>query len=199
MRTVSKRQVDKRGLLCMFRQQPVVEGDDVVQANTYHRLQSVHNRRWHLGFNHRNSSLSMIKGTSHRGALPRRGKFFNPKICDFKFFAGEFRTADSEGPEIWDGVFDLLQRNNMVSKAVDLNNMDVGADDLKADIDKIVNKSKQVMISSAQKEFLQQQKVLRRKSARSRNRIRHARHKKPRLNREKKNLLKRSKKPISKS
>jgi len=199
VRTVSKRQVDKRGLLCMFRQQPVVEGDDVVQANTYHRLQSVHNRRWHLGFNHRNSSLSMIKGTSHRGALPRRGKFFNPKICDFKFFAGEFRTADSEGPEIWDGVFDLLQRNNMVSKAVDLNNMDVGADDLKADIDKIVNKSKQVMISSAQKEFLQQQKVLRRKSARSRNRIRHARHKKPRLNREKKNLLKRSKKPISKS
>jgi len=199
VRTVSKRQVDKRGLLCMFRQQPVVEGDDVVQANTYHRLQSVHNRRWHLGFNHRNSSLSMIKGTSHRGALPRRGKFFNPKLCDFKFFAGEFRTADSEGPEIWDGVFDLLQRNNMVSKAVDLNNMDVGPDDLKADIDKIVNKSKQVMISSAQKEFLQQQKVLRRKSARSRNRIRHARHKKPRLNREKKNLLKRSKKPISKS
>jgi len=199
VRTVSKRQVDKRGLLCMFRQQPVLEGDDVVETNTYHRLQSVHNRRWHLGFNHRNSSLSMIKGTSHRGALPRRGKFFNPKICDFKFFAGEFRTADSEGPEIWDGVFDLLQRNNMVSKAVDLNNMDVGADDLKADIDKIVNKSKQVMISSAQKEFLQQQKVLRRKSARSRNRIRHARHKKPRLNREKKNLLKRSKKPISKS
>jgi len=198
VRTVSKRQVDKRGLLCMFRQQPVLEGDDVVETNTYHRLQSVHNRRWHLGFNHRNSSLSMIKGTSHRGALPRRGKFFNPKICDFKFFAGEFRTADSDGPEIWDGVFDLIQKNNMVSKAVDLNNLDVGAE-LQADIDKIVNKSKQVMISSAQKEFLQQQKVLRRKSARSRNRIRHARHKKPRLNREKKNLLKRSKKPISKS
>jgi len=199
VRTVSKRQVDKRGLLCMFRQQPVLEGDDVVETNTYHRLQSVHNRRWHLGFNHRNSSLSMIKGTSHRGALPRRGKFFNPKICDFKFFAGEYRTADSDGPEIWDGVFDLIQKNNMVSKAVDLNNLDVDAVELQADIDKIVNKSKQVMISSAQKEFLQQQKVLRRKSARSRNRIRHARHKKPRLNREKKNLLKRSKKPISKS
>jgi len=199
VRTVSKRQVDKRGLLCMFRQQPVLEGDDVVETNTYHRLQSVHNRRWHLGFNHRNSSLSMIKGTSHRGALPRRGKFFNPKICDFKFFAGEYRTADSDGPEIWDGVFDLIQKKNMVSKAVDLNNLDVDAVELQADIDKIVNKSKQVMISSAQKEFLQQQKVLRRKSARNRNRIRHARHKKPRLNREKKNLLKRSKKPISKS
>ena len=192
--------MDKRGLLCMFRQQPVMEGDDVVQANTYHRLQSVHNRRWHLGFNHRNSSLSMIKGTSHRGALPRRGKFFDPRICDFKFFAGEFRTTASDGPEIWDGVFDLIQRNKMVSKAVDLNYLDVGADDLKAGIDRVVNNSKQhVMISSAQKEFLQQQKILRRNSARNRNRIRHARHKKPRLNREKKNLLKRSKKPISKS
>merc|ERR1719430_551878 len=121
------------------------------------------------------------------------------KYVTLNFFAGEYRTADSDGPEIWDGVFDLIQKNNMVSKAVDLNNLDVDAVELQADIDKIVNKSKQVMISSAQKEFLQQQKVLRRKSARSRNRIRHARHKKPRLNREKKNLLKRSKKPISKS
>jgi len=201
VRTVSKRQVDKRGLLCMFYQQPVVEGDDVVQANTYHRLQSVHNRRWHLGFDHRNSSLSMIKGTPHRGALPRRGKFYSPKKCDFKFFAGEFRTANSDGAEIWDGVFDLINkkkmvsnRNNMVSKAVDLNSMDVNTND----IDKIVKSNKKQVISSAQKEFLQQQKVLR-KSARYRNRIRHARHKKPRLNREKKNLLKRSKKPISKS
>lgn len=198
VRTVSKRQVDKRGLLCMFRQQPVEEADDLVEANTYHRLQSVHNRRWHLGFDHKNSSLSMIKGTPHRGALPRRGKFFNPKKCDFKFFAGEYRTKNSDGEEVWDGVFDLVDRNSMVSKAVDLNNVEVSTNELRSDRDKVVENSKKV-ISSALKEALQQQKVLRRKSLKYRNRIRHARHKKPRLNREKKNLLKRSKKPISKS
>eukprot|EP00090_Calanus_glacialis_P014204 TRINITY_DN22925_c0_g1_i1.p1 TRINITY_DN22925_c0_g1~~TRINITY_DN22925_c0_g1_i1.p1 ORF type:complete len:334 (-),score=46.73 TRINITY_DN22925_c0_g1_i1:605-1606(-) len=197
VRTVSKRQVDKRGLLCMFRQQPVDEGDDVVEANTFHRLQSVHNRRWHLGFDHKNSSLSMIKGTTHRGALPRRGKFFNPKKCDFKFFAGEYRIKNSD--EIWDGVFDLVDRNSMVSKAVDLNNVEVSTNELRTGGDKVVKNSKQKVISSALKEALQQQKVLRRKSLKYRNRIRHARHKKPRLNREKKNLLKRSKKPISKS
>jgi len=197
VRTVSKRQVDKRGLLCMFRQQPVVEGEDVVEANTYHRLQSVHNRRWHLGFNHRNSSLSLIKGTTHRGALPRPGKFFNPKKCDFKFFAGEFRTVSSEGSELWDGVFDLINmRNNMVSKAVD--KVAVSTNEEVAGTNRVVKNNRKV-ISSARKEYLQQQKVLRRQSSRYRNRIRHARHKKPRLNREKKNLLKRSKKPISKS
>jgi len=198
VRTVSKRQVDKRGLLCMFRQQPVDEGDDVVESNTFHRLQSVHNGRWHLGFDHKNSSLSMIKGTPHRGALPRRGKFFNPKKCDFKFFAGEFRTINSDGGELWDGVFDLIKRNNMVSKAVDLNNVKVGTNELRSNIDIVVKNSRKKVISSAQKEALQQQKVLR-KSIKYRNRIRHARHKKPRLNREKKNLLKRRKKPISKS
>ena len=181
----------------MFRQQPVDEGDDVVEANTFHRLQSVHNRRWHLGFDHKNSSLSMIKGTTHRGALPRRGKFFNPKKCDFKFFAGEYRIKNSD--EIWDGVFDLVDRNSMVSKAVDLNNVEVSTNELRTGGDKVVKNSKQKVISSALKEALQQQKVLRKKSLKYRNRIRHARHKKPRLNREKKNLLKRSKKPISKS
>lgn len=182
----------------MFRQQPVVEGEDVVEANTYHRLQSVHNRRWHLGFNHRNSSLSLIKGTTHRGALPRPGKFFNPKKCDFKFFAGEFRTVNSEGSELWDGVFDLInmRNNNMVSKAVD--NVAGSTNEQVAGSNRIVKNNRKV-ISSARKEYLQQQKVLRRQSSRYRNRIRHARHKKPRLNREKKNLLKRSKKPISKS
>jgi len=200
VRTVSKRQVDKRGLLCMFRQQPVDESEDLIESITYHRLQSVHNRRWHLGFDHRNSSLSMIKGREpHRGALPRRGKSFSPKKCDFKFFAGEHRTL-SEG-DLWEGVFDLINnRNNMVSKAVDLNNDEVSTNELRADFVKAVEKSEYNSISKAHKEALQQQQVLNKKNRKYRNRrIRHKKHKQPRLNRKSKNYLRRMKKPISKS
>jgi len=199
VRTVSRRQVDRRGSLCMFRQQPVENGEDVIEANTYHRLQSAHNRRWHLGFDHRNSSLSSIKGTPHRGALPRRGKFFNPKKCDFKFFAGEFRT-ESDEVEMWEGVFDLIPRNNVVPKAVEIdsNFVDARSVELRTGINNVKSLENNV-ISEAVKEALKQQRILKRKSLKYRNRIRHARHKKPRLNREKKNLLKRSKKPITKS
>ena len=200
----SKRQVDKRGLLCMFRQQPVDESEGLIESNTYHRLQSVHNRRWHLGFDHRNSSLSMIKGREpHRGALPRRGKSFSPKKCDFKFFGGEHRTiseAISEG-DLWEGLFDLTNdRNNMVSKAVDLNNDEVSTNELRADFVKAVKKSEYNSISKAHKEALQQQQVLNKKNRKYRNRrIRHKKHKQPRLNRKSKNYLRRMKKPISKS
>eukprot|EP00092_Neocalanus_flemingeri_P023981 GFUD01026013.1.p1 GENE.GFUD01026013.1~~GFUD01026013.1.p1 ORF type:complete len:333 (-),score=32.78 GFUD01026013.1:608-1606(-) len=203
VRTVSKRQVEKRGLLCMFRQQPV-ESLDHVEANTFHRLQSVKDRRWHLGFDHRNSSLSLIRGRDpHRGALPRRGKSFNPKKCDFKFFAGEHRTTVTT-VESWGGLFDLVDKKedirykNKVSKAVELNNVEVSTNELRADFD-TVKKSENNPISEAHKEALQQ-KVLNKKNRKNRNRIRHAKHKQPRLNRQLKNYMRRrKKKPISKS
>jgi len=203
VRTVGRRQVDKRGLLCMFRQRPVDQEEDYVEANTYHRLQSVHNRRWHLGFNHKNSSLSLIKGKEpHRGALPRHGKSYNPKKCDFKFFAGE-HIATSTSEEVWDGLFELVNRNKMVSKAVNLNNAEVSSNQVRADFGKAVKISENNMISKAPKEALQQQNGFIRKNRkyrnRRKNRIRHAQHKKPRKPRQFKNKLKRRKKPISKS
>jgi len=91
VRVWTKRKADRRGALCMFRQVPVDTG------RTYHRLQSVHNRRWHLGFNHKASSLAVIQGRApHKGALPRHGKFFDPKRCDFNFYAGEHRRQMRE-------------------------------------------------------------------------------------------------------
>jgi len=194
VRTVSKKQVDKRGMLCMFNQQPVDDSENLVDSNTYHRLQSRHNRRWFLGFDHRSSSLSLIKGREpHRGALPRRGKFFNPKKCDFKFFAGEHRTV-----ELWEGLFGLIDRNKVVSKAVDLNNVEVSTNELRDDFNNsVVKHSEPRKISAAHKEALQQQQVLKKKTRKYRNRIRHAKHKQPRLNRQSKNKLRRKKKPIS--
>ena len=60
-------------------------------------LQSAHNRRWHLGFNHKATSLAVIKGRApHKGALPRHGKFFDPKRCDFNFYAGEHQKEHRE-------------------------------------------------------------------------------------------------------
>jgi len=204
VRTVREKQVERRGLLCMFRQKPVEVHENAVKANTYHRLQSVHNRLWHLGFDHRNGSLTAIKGTPHRGALPKRGKSFNPHKCDFNFFADEFVTKFSGSELEWEGVFDLISRNNMVSKAdFSSTNGKVGINELsRTETNQVVDNSQHV-ISDALKEVLKQQKNLKRNRLefrKRRKRIRHVKHKKPRLDRVKKNLLKRRRKnPISKS
>ena len=186
-----------RGSLCMFRQVPV---DSVAryEDKTYHRLQSVHNRRWHLGFNHKSSSLTHIKGREpHKGAVPRHGKYFDPRKCDFKFFAGEHRPFQ----DLWSGGFDLI-RDSKISKYVSkaaISEVDISTNELSVDISKnSVLVSDNTKISKAHKEALHRHQALYKQRQRK---IRHFKHKRPRLSRQEKNGLKalRRKQPMSKS
>jgi len=195
VRVVNKKHVERRGALCMFRQVPV-SSNNPYEDKTYHRLQSVHNRRWHLGFNHKNSSLSYIKDREpHKGALPRIGRHFDSRKCDYKFFAGEYLPVE----EMWSGGFDLIRDhkiNKFSSKAainsemIITNEVGDGKDDTAS--------ASEFKISKAHKEALLQQQILNKMRQRK---IRHSRHKKPRLSRREKNGLKelRRKQPMSKS
>ena len=179
----------------MFRQLPV--------DRTFHRLQSVHNKKWHLAFNHRNSSLANIRGREpHRAALPRNGRYpYRENKCDFKFHAEEW----NRGGEAWHGILDLIQQSknnrNIVSKAA-ISDIGISTNMVSADLEDLDTVgSSDKKISKAYKEKLLQQQVLNKMSRHQRKRkIRHLKHKKPRMSRRVKNGLKYGRKqPMSKS
>jgi len=195
---MSADQVEKRGRqkLCMFRQFPVDQ--------TYHRLQSVHNRRWHLAFNHRNNSLATILGREpHRAALPRNGKYpYRQSRCDFQFHAEEKRKIEGEA---WLGLIDLINHSknngNIVSKAA-VSDIGISTNEVGADLHELDTvRGSDIKISKAYKEKLLQQQALNKMTRYQRKRkIRHFKHKKPRLSRRVKNGLKYERKqPMSKS
>ena len=187
----TRAQVDRRGALCMFRQ--------VAVDTTFHRLQSVHNRRWHLGFNHRPKALAAIKGREpHRAALPRNGRFFNPRKCDFKFYAGEHKPQEY----VYPGGFDLIQTstsNKFVSKAAKNSDIERGPIELGTSKDTATTSERK--ISNAHKEALLQQQVLKQMKKRYQKKIRHWKHKRPRPSRKEKKGLRafKRKQPMSKS
>lgn len=181
----------------MFRQVPV-SSSNPYEDKTYHRLQSVHNRKWHLGFNHKNSSLAFMKDREdHKAALPRIGRHYDPRKCDFKFFAGEFLPFEEE----WSGGFDLIRDHklNKFSSKAAINSEMIITNEVGDGLDKedtaIVSDFK---ISKAHKEALLQQQIL---SKMRKRKIRHYKHKRPRLSRREKKGLKelRRKQPMSKS
>ena len=182
--------------MCMFRQFPV---DQI-----YHRLQSVHNRRWHLAFNHRNNSLATILGREpHRAALPRNGKYpYRPSKCDFQFHAEEKRKIEEEA---WLGLIELINHSknnrNIVSKAAVSDN-GISTNQVEVDLQELdIVRGSDIKISKAYKEKLLQQQALNKITRYPRKRkIRHFKHKKPRLSRRVKNGLKYGRKqPMSKS
>jgi len=199
VRVTSADHVDRRGRqkLCMFRQFPVDQ--------TYHRLQNVQNRNWHLAFNHRNTSLATILGREpHRAALPRNGKYtYRPSKCDFQFHAEEKRTTEGEA---WVGLIELINQSknhgNIVSKAA-ISDIGISTNEVSADLEELVDtvRGSERKISKAYKEKLLQQQVLNKMSRYQRKRkIRHLKHKKPRMSRRVKNGLKHGRKqPMSKS
>ena len=186
----SAAQVDRRGRqkYCMFRQLAV--------DKTYHKLQNVHNRRWHLGFNHRNSSLANIPGREpHRAALPRNGRFpYREDKCDFLFHAQEKWGVREEA---WYGIFDLIKQSKhdrniqTVSKAA-ISDIEMNTNEVEVDLTELDTvKGSERKISKAYKEKLLQQQVLNKITRYQRKRkIRHFKHKKPRLSRRVKNGLK---------
>ena len=188
--------MDRRGRqrLCMFRQFPVDQ--------TYHKLQNLQNKKWHLAFNHRNSSLATISGREpHRAALPRNGRYtYRQNKCDFQFHAEEKRS--SEGEDYWAGLNKLININrNIVSKAA-ISDIGISTNMVSADLEDLDTVgSSDRKISKAYKEKLLQQQVLNKMSRHQRKRkIRHLKHKKPRMSRRVKNGLKYGRKqPMSKS
>jgi len=198
VRVWSAEQVERRGRqkLCMFRQFPVDQ--------TYHRLQSVQNRRWHLAFNHRNNSLATILGREpHRAALPRNGKYpYRQSKCDFQFHAEEKREIEGEA---WLGLIELINHSknnrNTVSKAA-VSDIGISTNEVEADLPELDTvRGSDIKISKAYKEKLLQQQALNKITRYQRKRkIRHFKHKKPRLSRRVKNGLKYGRKqPMSKS
>jgi len=201
VRVWTKRKADRRGALCMFRQVPVDSG------RPYHRLQSVHNRRWHLGFNHKATSLALIKGREpYKGALPRHGKFFDPKRCDFNFYAGEHQKEHRE--------FEFSGLDNLIEKASSAKKQQHSTKAANIS-DNEPNKQTEFghkydtatasdrKISKAHKQALLQQRALKQHKKRYhlKKKIRHWKHKRPRPSRrEKKGLRTQSRKqPMSKS
>merc|ERR1712098_716323 len=120
----------------------------------------------------------------HKGALPRIGRHFDSRKWDYKFFAGEYLPVE----EMWSGGFDLIRDhkiNKFSSKAainsemIITNEVGDGKDDTA-----IVSDFK---ISKAHKEALLQQQIL---SKMRKRKIRHYKHKRPRLSRREKKGLK---------
>lgn len=194
VRVTTASHADRRGRqrLCMFRQLPV--------DRTFHRLQSVHNKKWHLAFNHRNSSLANIRGREpHRAALPRNGRYpYRENKCDFKFHAEEW----NRGGEAWHGILDLIQQSknngNIVSKAA-ISDIAISSNEVEVDLSELDTvRGSERKISKAYKEKLLQQQVLNSRYQRKR-KIRHFKHKKPRLSRRVKNGLKYGRKQPMKS
>jgi len=195
-----KRAKSRRGM-CMFRQIPIeASSRHGYEGRTYHRLQSVHNRKWHLGFNHKN--LASIKGRQpHKAALPRNGHKFRPRKCDYNFFSGKLRdSVDQMENDIWLGALEKIKesKQNTVSKAAisdrDINTNEIGVDE------KDTVKYSDLKISSVYKERLLQQQQLKRTNQRK---IRHFKKKRLRLSRREKNVQKasssRRKQPIKSS
>mgnify|MGYP001371587636 CR=1 FL=1 len=212
----TKRKADRRGALCMFRQVPVDSG------RPYHRLQSAHNRRWHLGFNHKATSLALIKGREpYKGALPRHGKFFDPKRCDFNFYAGAHQREQRELE--FSGLDNLIEEaskakkhhQQQITKAATIsdNDPDNSGPHNKQKLtrtefghnnyDTMASASDR-KISKAHKAALMQQRALKQHKKRyhQKKKIRHWKHKRPRPSRREKKGLMRTpirKQPMSKS
>lgn len=216
VRVWTKRKADRRGALCMFRQVPVDTG------RTYHRLQNVHNRRWHLGFNHKATSLAVIQGRApHKGALPRHGKFFDPKRCDFNFYAGvhareqrelEFSGLDNLIEEASRAKKHRQQQQQHITKAATISdnyneiepnnpNKQLTQTEFGHNFDTASASDRK--ISKAHKAALLQQRALKQHKKRyhQKKKIRHWKHKRPRPSRREKKGLRTQirKQPMSKS
>jgi len=207
VRAVAARHVEGRRSLCMFKQIPV-ETRSPYEDRTYHRIQSAHNPKWHLGFQHK--TVPLRDRRPHRGALSRSWarRSFNLHKCDFKFHAGQHRAQARD--HIFSGLEDLIQEQGALhssqsshSKAALNSDTEISSNELSNDFSQVETDSavSEVQISSVHKKKLQQQQVLRRyKQYPFQRKIRHLKHKRPRPSRAEKNGLRvsRRKQPMSK-
>jgi len=203
--TMPEKRAKSRRAMCMFRQIPIESSSrHGYEGRTYHRLQSVHNSKWHLGFNHKN--LASIKGRQpHKAALPRNGHKFRPRKCDYNFFSGKLRNSFVQMEKsYWSGAFEKIKESkknlDIVSKAAnsdrEINTNEIGVDNSQKDTVQYSD----TKISSVYKERLLQQQELKRTNKRK---IRHFKKKRLRLSRREKNVQKasssRRKQPIMSS
>lgn len=188
VRTVSALRVERKGVLCMFRENllesrdPSSSLDTSLDSSTFHTIQSAHRMGWFMGFNPRKGAT--IKDRKpHKGSLPRKGATtLNPKInrCDFRFHSGAHGPKDNQNKH--SGLFAKIP-TPMVSKAVRTGQT------LVSRIGDIVPK-----ISAPERQHLAQQRKLIKNSAKFQKKIRHPNHKKFRPSRKSKNLRKKKRK-----
>jgi len=204
LRTMNEAKAQRKGRLCMF-----VEEAEGETGEVYHRLRSAFNSKWYLGFNPKRTTH--VLGGQFRASLPRLGgKGFGPRRCDFKFFSGlhnrtdikndwkgifdllgDMDTKDSsskitkntkaalEHTQILDNSLNLKEASR--SQNNDLNTIETDSVIIGKNSDKSVASSSAgtKKISSLYHEKLQMQQFLLR--AKQHKKIRHFKHKRPRL------------------
>jgi len=115
IRTVNERRVDKKGNMCVFKEN-ILEYEytrsrtlaSTIDSSTYHTIQSAHKNGWMLGFNPK-KGVRIPDRAPHRGSLPRRGSK-SPKSrrkCGFRFHSGAHQPIKSIDKHR--GLFKLIE------------------------------------------------------------------------------------------
>jgi len=188
VRTVNARRVEKKGIMCAFKENLIQYGYSLaanlasrLNSSTHHTIQSLHKSGWMLGFSTK-KGIRIPDREPHRGSLPRRGSNSSRSSgkCGFQFHSG------THGMSLTD------IRHQGLFEAIDQQDSDIFSSKVTGAVSKVDEERLDVFIpllSKVEREFLTQQRQLKYKSDKMM-KVRHPSRKKVRPSRRTKNLRK---------
>lgn len=108
LRTMNLPKAQRKGRLCMFTEEPVGPKDL--------HLRSAHNSKWYLGFNPKRLT-HVHGGDFEASLPRIGGKGYGPRRCDFKFEVGKHSPANYNWKGIFDQYKSNSTKNNVNTKA----------------------------------------------------------------------------------